>query len=305
MSQFMNNIDNTAMYVNGESWRIAYTYSEVSEEEEEEETPPIEGEETDSLKSVSSSKKNKASKNLSRASEEDKKSYVLNQGKLEDKPSFDEIKEGFYRFSTLGNNSKIWGTLLEDTNAFRSNYKEAVFFYKKEENYSKIKENISEGDILEFFPVGRMCQGGYNISAERQTQQISNSCGSFVLPLAQVNKTANITAIYPKPFDTNEENFTYDLFNAQFQIVNQKKNKAISYMKAKQEKIRFFFLLFAGNENESEYQTVVSFEGYLMNNSLSNDVSSNAVISLDTPVTVQSEIAILNHDYYKNELLGV
>lgn len=42
-----------------------------------------------------------------------------------------------------------------------------------------------------------------------------------------------------------------------------------------------------------------------MSNTISNDISSSAVVSFDSPVTVQSEVGILNHDYYKNQLLGV
>lgn len=167
--------------------------------------------------------------------------YVLNSGKLEEKPLFVEIAEGFYRFSSLGQNSKVWGNIIEDTNDVRSNYKNICLFYNYENDFEKIQKFMSEGDVIEFFPIGRMCQGGYNISAERQTQQITNSCGSFVLPLAQVNKTANITAIFPSPFDTKNESFSYDLFNAQFQIVNQKKGGPASFYASHQEKMRFFF----------------------------------------------------------------
>lgn len=279
MSKFIQNIENTAMYLSGESWRINYTQKEVIEQT----APPSGG---------------------GKAGSDSEPKILLNNGKLKEKPKFSQIQEGFYRFSKLSESSAIYGSVLEESPDIRKNYKEIILFYKMESDSERLKKNLKDGDVIEFFPIGRLCQGGYNISAERQTQQITNSCGSFVVPLTQVNKTASITALFPSPFDSEKESFSYTLFNSQFQIVNQKISKPIEYQKAKLEKIRFFFLLFSGSSSESQMQSIVTFEGYLLNNSLAQDVSSQAVISFDCPVSLESEIQILNHDYYSNQILG-
>lgn len=289
MARFIKNINNVGLWISGESWRIPYSYDEVSSAYQSWLS------EAEALKKGS----NKVKESIFSSA-----SKILNKGKQKEKPLFSEIREGFFRFKKLSNTSSIWGTYLESDKVTQKNYDQLVFLYQASREAKTLCENLSQGDILEFYPVGEMCQGGYRIQAERQVQTIHNSRGSFIIPLKQVDQKAEITALFPTPFDREEESFSYLLFNNQFDLISQKQGQLKTYQKAKVECIRFFFLVSLGDPSQEELATIMSFEGYLTNNEISSEVSSQAVVSFDAPVSVETPFILLNHDYYESELLS-
>lgn len=301
--RFIENLENTSMWVHEESWALTYTKDEIA---------PASGggggslaiiteNETEDQKKARLAKEAKQSKSAKAVPTTAK--LILNRGKEETKPAWDTIKECFYVVKKAGDASGLWGPILADTADIRKNYSSTKLVYQADRDYDKLITAITDGDEILVLPVNEQCMAGYNISSETQTQQFTNSCGTFIRPLKQKNLTAQITAYAPKPFDEDKKSFSWILFNNNIDLAVQEEGVLTEFRKAKMYNLTFIFLVYPGNTNYNEMATILSFNGQILNNTLSTDVSSQSTITIDTPVSVKGGFQLLNHDLYTSELL--